>query len=173
MTSMFQFPIGYPECGWEGQFCQSDVGLGVSATAGIASAVTVVFIMALGVVLGLQRYRYIVCLPHRGLLLREFELIDGKETNVLLISRHLLNIVCHGPLTRYVKLWVAHTPGTFSQHHGLAIPTCITARASHTCHDAYWGRLLTVSFEVGDGDSVPRIPGACATRNFTYLLRGL
>ena len=38
----------------------------------------------------------------------------------------------HGPLTRCVKLWVAHTlrmPGTFPHHHGLEIPTCIAARA--------------------------------------------
>ena len=42
------------------------------------------------------------------------------------------------PLARYVKLWVAHAPGmpgTFS-HCGLAIPTCITARAWRTCRDA-------------------------------------
>ena len=46
----------------------------------------------------------------------------------------------------------------FPQHHGLAIPTCITARA--------------VSFEVGGGENVPGIPGACTTRTFTYLVRG-
>ena len=89
IKSLFQFPIGYPECGWEGQYCQIDVGLGVSATAGIASAVTVVFIMALVVVLGLQRYRYIICLHHRELPLRECEAIINKETNVLLISQRL------------------------------------------------------------------------------------
>ena len=54
----------------------------------------------------------------------------------------------------------------FPRHRGLAIPTCITA-----C-DAYQDRLLTVSFEVGCGENVPGIPGACATRNFTCMVRG-
>ena len=71
----------------------------------------------------------------------------------------------YGPLARYVKLRVAHAPGmpgTFlPRHRGLTIPTCITA---HT-----W---LAVSFEVGGGENVPGIPGACATRNFMYLVRG-
>ena len=40
-------------------------------------------------------------------------------------------MVSNGPLTRYVKLRVAHALGTFSPPLGLAIPTCITARASH------------------------------------------
>ena len=31
---------------------------------------------------------------------------------------------------------------------------------------------VAVSFEVGGGENVPGIPGACATRNFTYLVRG-
>ena len=60
----------------------------------------------------------------------------------------------------------------FPRHRGLAIPTCITARASRTCRDACRGRWLAVSFEVGGGGNVLGIPGACATRNFTYLLRG-
>ena len=78
----------------------------------------------------------------------------------------------HGPLTRHVKLWVAHAPGmlgTFlcdslqkkvlisdpSMYHG----TCVT--------HVLWcmSGLLTR----GGGDNVP---GACTTHNFTYLLRG-
>ena len=51
----------------------------------------------------------------------------------------------YGPLTRYVKLRVAHAPGmpgTFSppptskENHYLGIPACITTRASRTCRDA-------------------------------------
>ena len=45
----------------------------------------------------------------------------------------------HGPLARYVKLRVVHTPGmpgTFPRHHGLAIPTRITARVLRACRDA-------------------------------------
>ena len=60
----------------------------------------------------------------------------------------------------------------FPRHYGLAIPTCITARAWRTCRDAYRDRLPAVSFEVRGGENVPGIPGACATHNFTYLVRG-
>ena len=58
----------------------------------------------------------------------------------------------------------------FPHYRGLAIPTCITARAWRTCRDAC--RELAVSFEVGSGENVPGIPGARATRDFTYLVRG-
>ena len=54
----------------------------------------------------------------------------------------------------------------FPRHRGLAIPTCITARASHTCRDACRDRLLAVSFEVGGGENAPGIPGACTTHIF-------
>ena len=60
----------------------------------------------------------------------------------------------------------------FPCHRGWAIPTCITARASRTCRDACRDRYLAVSFEIGGGGNVPGIPGACATCNFTYLVRG-
>ena len=49
----------------------------------------------------------------------------------------------------------------------LAIP-----RAWRTCRDACRDRQPAVSFEVGGGENVPGIPGTCATRNFTYLIRG-
>ena len=55
----------------------------------------------------------------------------------------------------------------FPCHRMLAIPTCITARAWRTCPDA-----CRVSSEVGGGENVPGIPGACATCNFLYLVRG-
>ena len=81
----------------------------------------------------------------------------------------------HGPLARYVKLRFAHArgmPGKFSppprvsdpdMHHGTCIahvPRCMS------------GSLLSVSFDVGGGENVPGIPSACATCNFTYLIRG-
>ena len=53
----------------------------------------------------------------------------------------------------------------FPRHRGLAIPTC-------TRRDVCRDRWLAVSIEVGDGENVRGIPGACATRNFTYLIRG-
>ena len=53
----------------------------------------------------------------------------------------------HGPLTRYTKLRVAHAPGMpgtdFKANRQLAIPTCITARVSHTCRDAYRDRRFS------------------------------
>ena len=55
---------------------------------------------------------------------------------------------------------------------GLAIPTCITARGWRTCRDTCRDRKLAVSFEVGGGENVPSIPGACTTSNFMYLVRG-
>ena len=87
-----------------------------------------------------------------------------------------MNRQCNGPLTRYVKLRVGHAPGmpgTFSpavDFKGnclLAIPACITTRASCTCRDACRDCLPAVC-----GENVPGIAGACATRNFTYLARG-
>ena len=51
---------------------------------------------------------------------------------------------CQTPVPyAWASYQVAHalgTPVTFSRHRGLAIPTCITARASHTCRDACWDR---------------------------------
>ena len=69
----------------------------------------------------------------------------------------------HGPLTRYVKLRVAHAPGmlgtfspaaVFKGNCLLATPSCITARAPRTCRDACRDRLPYIP--------VPSIPGACA-----------
>ena len=68
----------------------------------------------------------------------------------------------HGPLTRYVKSRVAHTPGmpgTFSPaiefkgKRELAIPACITERASRTCRDAYRDCLPAV-----EGKTFPAFP---------------
>ena len=60
----------------------------------------------------------------------------------------------------------------FPHHRGLAIPTCITARAWPTCRDACRDCYLAVSFEIGGGENVPGIPGACTTQIVTYLVRG-
>ena len=81
----------------------------------------------------------------------------------------------HWPLTRYVKLRVAHAlgmPGPFSppprvsdrdMHHG----TCVTHLS--------WcmpGSLSSAILWYRCGGNVPGIPSACAIRNFTYLVRG-
>ena len=60
----------------------------------------------------------------------------------------------------------------FHRLRGLAFPTCIPARAWRTCRDACRDCELVASFEVGGGKNVPDIPGACASRNFAYLVRG-
>ena len=69
---------------------------------------------------------------------------------------------CHGPLTRYVKLQVAHAPGMpgtfspaadFKENRLLAIPACITARAWRTCRDACRDRLHAVT-----GKTFPAFP---------------
>ena len=78
-------------------------------------------------------------------------------------------------LKEHLQLWVAHAqgmPGTCSLPARVSAPTCITARASCTWRDAWRDRKLAVSFEVGGKENVPCIPGACATRKFTYLVRG-
>ena len=100
---------------------------------------------------------------------------DGATTDELVPSRVWDYRNQYGPLTRYVKLWVAHArgmPGTFSppplqrkrlvndpgMHHGTCVthvPWCMTGSLTH-----------------GDGENVPGTPGACATRNFPYLVRG-
>ena len=81
----------------------------------------------------------------------------------------------HGPLTRYVKLWVAHAPECrkrFPHHCELAIATFVTAGISASGVWRMLGSLIIGFFKVGGGENVPGNPGACATRNFTYLARG-
>ena len=79
----------------------------------------------------------------------------------LTINSHInMFIRCYGPVARCVNcgLRMRQNVGNvlFFRHHGLAILTCIMARA----------------FEAGGRENDPGIPGACATRNFTYLIRG-
>ena len=75
---------------------------------------------------------------------------------------HKIYYPYNGPLTRYVKLQVAHAPGmpgTFSPaadfkgNRKLAIPACITARAWRTCRDACRDRLPAVT-----GKAFPAFP---------------
>ena len=76
----------------------------------------------------------------------------------------------HGPLiTRYVKLQVAHAPGmsrTFSPaaefkgNRELAIPTCITARASSPCRDVCRDCLPVVA-----GKTFPGFPAHAHTQS--------
>ena len=88
---------------------------------------------------------------------------------------YLFALHVRGPLTRYVKLRDAHLPGMpvylFSRHRlqrnplvsdpGMHHGTCIT----HVpwCMSGWLTR--------GGGKNVPGIPGARATRNFSYLVK--
>ena len=81
----------------------------------------------------------------------------------------------HGPLTRYINYGLCMRWECWERlpcHSGLAIPKRIRARAWRTCRDACRDRYLAVSLEVGGGENVPGIPGACATQDFAYLVRG-
>ena len=90
-----------------------------------------------------------ICL--KKLLLNSCQFVQIQCVNSA--RRHIIYIYLvaeHGPLTRYVKLQVAHAPGmpgTFSPaadfkgNRQLAIPACITARAWRTCRDACQDRL--------------------------------
>ena len=81
----------------------------------------------------------------------------------------------NGPLTRYVKFRVAHAPGmpgTFSppprvsdpdMHHGTCVTHVPWCMLGSLTSGFLWSRWWA---------SVPGIPSACATRNFTYLVRG-
>ena len=60
----------------------------------------------------------------------------------------------------------------FPRRRGLENPTCIRARVRRMCLEACRDRSLAFFFEVVDGENVPGIPAACATRIFTYLVRG-
>ena len=86
-----------------------------------------------------------------------------------------LSCWCNGPLARLIKFGLRmrrEFRECYPRHRGLMIPACITTRAWRTCRDACPDRWLAFSFEVAGGEYVPGIPGACATRNFTYLVRG-
>ena len=87
-------------------------------------------------------------------------ILEGPIRNKLSLGYWMA--VCHGPLTRYAKLQVAHAPGmpgTFSPaadfegNRYLAIPACITARAWRTCRDACRDRLPAVT-----GKTFPAFP---------------
>ena len=87
-----------------------------------------------------------------------------------LMSIELWDFKYHGPLTRYVKLRVAHAsgmPGTFPPaaefkgNRELAIPVCITARAMHVriAYPRWRGKRSRYSRRI-------------RTRNLRYLARG-
>ena len=79
--------------------------------------------------------------------------------HILHFSTQLLH--CHRPLTRYVKLQVAHARKCLERfpHHWLQRKTHVP-----------W--CMSESLTRGGRENVPGIPGACAIRNYAYLIRG-
>ena len=79
--------------------------------------------------------------------------------------------VFHGPLTRYVKLRVAHAPGmpgTFSPPPTTKETANYLSRdaSRHVTHVPWY---MSGSLTRGGGENVIGIPGACTTRTYTYL----
>ena len=112
---------------------------------------------------------------------RHYKMVDSRNVALDVVTGYWLFCCISSPIPRWVsyqirKIGVCACAGNagniFPSHRGSANPTCITARAWCTCHDACRNRKLAICFEVGVGGNVPSIPGACATRNFTYLVRG-
>ena len=84
-------------------------------------------------------------------------------------------ILYHGTLTRYVKLRVAHAPGMPGKFS--PPPTSKETASKGSRHASRHVRDTRAVMHVGIANprwpgNVPGIPGACATRNFTYLVRG-
>ena len=104
-------------------------------------------------------------------------LASGRFFKQLLVASgiHDITYIYHGPLTRYATLCVAHTPGMLGMfslppgvsdpdmHHGACmahLPCCMPGSLTS-------GFLWCWCLEI-----FPGFPGACATRNCTYLVRG-
>ena len=82
----------------------------------------------------------------------------------------------HEPQTRYVKLRVTHAPGmprTFSPPP-ISEETAIVSDPGMHCgtYVTHVPWRMSVSLTCGGGENIPGIPGACATHNFTNLIRG-
>ena len=129
-----------------------------------------------------------VCFHHCFLvhtIIPKFNMSRGIECNgysltlvIFIISMawyklQQLQCVSNGSLSRYAKLQVrmrGECRERFSRHRRLAIPTCITARASRTCRDACRDRQLAVSFENGGRGELSR--HSRRMRNLQYYVSG-
>ena len=86
-----------------------------------------------------------------------------------------INALHHGPLTKYVKLRVAHTQGmlgTFSRHRMQRKPLVSDPGMHHGTCVTHVPWCMSGSLTRGGGENVPGIPGACTTRPFTCVARG-
>ena len=79
------------------------------------------------------------------------------------------------PLARYAKMRVVHAPGmpgTFSRHRLQRKPLVSDPGMHHGTCVTHVSWSMSGSLTRGGRENVPGIPGACATLNFTYLVRG-
>ena len=81
------------------------------------------------------------------------------------------------PLTRCRKLRIVHAPGIlgtfFTGHRPKRKPLASDPDVHHGTCVTHVPWCMSGSLNGGGGENVPGIPGACATRNFAYLVRGL
>ena len=89
--------------------------------------------------------------------------------------RRICELETHGPLTRYIKLQVAHAPGmpgTFFSPPTERKPLMSDPGTHHGACVAHVPWCMSGSLTCCDGENVPSIPGACTALNFAYLARG-
>ena len=81
----------------------------------------------------------------------------------------------HGPLTRYVKLRVVHTPGMpgrFPRHRLQRKPRVSDPGMHRGTYVMDVPCCMPGSLIRGGGENIPGIPGAFATDSFMYLAKG-
>ena len=86
-----------------------------------------------------------------------------------------ISLCFYGPLTRYVKLPIAHAPGmpgTLPRHWLQRKPQVSDSGMHHGTCLTHVSWCMSGLLTRGGGETVPGIPGACATLNFGYLARG-
>ena len=87
------------------------------------------------------------------------------------MSEHL-PVIGQWPLTRYVKLRVAHAPGMpgmFPRHWLQKKPLVRDPGMHHVTCVTHMPGCMSGSLTRGGGENVPNIPGAWATRKIIYL----
>ena len=91
-------------------------------------------------------------------------------------SPHTCSVILHGPLTRYTKKCGLHMPQEclerFPRHQFQRKPVVSDPGMHHGTCVTHVPWCMSGSLTGGGGENVPGIPGACTTRNFTYLVRG-
>ena len=90
-------------------------------------------------------------------------------------NSNYIRVMEKGPLARYVKLRVAQAlgmPGTFSRHRLQRKPPISDPGIHHDMCVTHVPWCMLGSLTRSGEENVLGIPGACATRNFAYLVRG-